>query len=85
MRLRGVPELLDQGVTFERLLHDTALYAFAPAVNQPDLAQAGFVCGVHVFLDNGLDVARGEGVEIEGVFYGNPVSHSVIDWRRRTL
>ena len=67
----GVPEFVDQRVALERLLHDAALNAFAPAVNQPHLAQPGLVGGVHVFLDDGLDVARRERVKIERVLDRN--------------
>ena len=64
----GVPELDDQRMPLERLLHDAALNALAAAVNQPDLAQAGLVRGVDVFLDHRRDVARRERVEVEMIF-----------------
>jgi hypothetical protein len=38
VRLRRIPELRDEGVVLERLLHDAALNAFSPSVNQPHLA-----------------------------------------------
>ena len=60
------------GWPFERLLHDAALYALAAAVNQPHLSQARGVCGVDILLDDRLDVARREGVEVERVLDGNP-------------
>ena len=59
----------------ERLLHDAALNALAAAVNQPHLAQSRLVRGVHVLLDDRLDVARREGVEIEGRLDRDVVSH----------
>jgi hypothetical protein len=68
MALRGIPELDDERVILERLLDDAALDAFAAPVNQPYLAQPGLMRGAHVLLDHGLDVARGEGMEIESVF-----------------
>ena len=50
--LRCVPEFDDQRMSFERLLHNPALDAFAPAMNQPHLAQSGFVSCGDVFLDD---------------------------------
>ena len=40
MALRRIVERLDERVALERGLHDPALHAAAPAVNQPHLAQA---------------------------------------------
>ena len=68
VRLRRVPELHDQRVVFERLLDDGALHALAAAVNQPHLAQARFMCGVHVFDDDRRDVAWRERMQVERVF-----------------
>ena len=75
VRLARVPELGDEGMPLECLLHDAALDALAAAVNQPDLAQARLVRGVHLLLDDRLDIARREGVEIEERLDGDVVSH----------
>ena len=69
--LRRVPELHDERVVLERLLDDAPLNTFAASVNQPHLAQACFVCRADVFLDDGCDVARRKGVEVERGFDGN--------------
>jgi len=61
----GVVELDDQGVTFERGLHDPALDPFAAAVNEPDLPQACVVRSRHVLLDNRADIARVERVKVQ--------------------
>ena len=37
VRLRRVPEFLDERVRFERCVHDAALHSFAAAVNQTHL------------------------------------------------
>ena len=80
MCLGGVPELLDQGMALERLLHDAALHALAAAMNQSNLAQAGSVRSGHVFLDHRRDLPWGEGVEIEATLDRNAVRH--LTWRR---
>src|SRR5262245_8261454 len=66
---RGVPEFSHQRVSFERLLHDAPLNPFAPSVNEPYLTETGVVCGVHVFLDDGLDLAGRERMTVGRVFY----------------
>ena len=71
VRLRRVPELYDQRMVFERVLHDAALHACAASVNQPHLAQASFVRGADVLDDNRRDVTRRERVEIDRVFDGD--------------
>ena len=68
MRLRGVPELLDERVAFERLLDDAALDPLAAAVNETYLAEASLVGGADVLFDDRFDVARREGVEVEYAF-----------------
>ena len=65
MRLRRIPELGDEGMAFERLLHDPALNAAAAPVNKADLSETLLPRGVHVLFDDGLDVARREGMEVE--------------------
>ena len=78
VRLRSIPEFDDERVPFEGLLHDAALHASASSMNQANLAQAGFVGGVHVFFDHRLDVARGERVEVQGVLDRNPTRHGAV-------
>ena len=79
-----VPELGDQRMLLERRLHDAALHAAAAAVDEAQLAQAGFVRGADVLLDDGRDVARGEGVEIELRLDGNCGAGSAGFGSRRT-
>jgi hypothetical protein len=75
MRLWCVVELRDKRMSFQRLLHDPTLHANAPPVDEPNLAEAGTVCSRDVFLDHRRDVARGEGVKIEGWLDRNVVRH----------
>jgi hypothetical protein len=49
----------------QRRLHDPALHAFASPVNQAHFTQSSFMRRADVFVDDGGDVAGGEGVEIE--------------------
>ena len=58
MRRGIVPELGDERMPFERLLHDGALGAAAAAMHEAELSKAGLMRGVDVFLDDGRDVAR---------------------------
>ena len=55
-------------MVLECLLHDASLDAFTASVNQPHFAQAGFMRGTDVLLDNRRNVARRERVEIERLF-----------------
>src|SRR4029077_20758065 len=71
MRLRRIPEFGDEGMAFERLLDDAALNAAAAPVNKADLAETLLPRGVHVLFDDGLDVARREGMEVEAGFNRN--------------
>jgi hypothetical protein len=52
VRLRRVPKLDDERVTFERLLYETALDTFAATVNQPHFTKARLVSSVHVLFDH---------------------------------
>ena len=63
--LGGIPELGDQWVAVERLLHDAALDPFAAPVDQTHFREAGFVRGPHVLLDDRLDVTRSERMEVQ--------------------
>lgn len=71
VRFRRVPELHDERMILERLLNDAALDALAASMNQPHLAQAGFVrCG-YVLDDNRGHIAWREGMQVERIFDGN--------------
>ena len=65
VRFRRIPELLDEGMIFQRLLDDAALNTLAASVNQAHLSEAGFVCGGDVLGDDRRDVARREGMQVE--------------------
>ena len=75
VRLTCVPELQHEGMAFECLLDDAALDALAAAMDQSDFAQASLVCGADILLNDRLDVARIEGVEIERRFDRHPMGH----------
>lgn len=70
MRFRRVPELLHQRMRLERGLHDPALHAPSPAVDQAHLTEPGPVRGLEVVADHRLHVARMEGVKVDEVFDG---------------
>jgi hypothetical protein len=58
-------------MVLECLLDDASLNALAASVNQPHFAQAGFMRGTDVLLDDRCDVARRERMEIDRVFDGD--------------
>ena len=62
-------------MALECLLDHSALDAFPPPVNETYLAESRFVGHSDVFLDHGCDIARLEGVEIDGAFDRNMVGH----------
>jgi len=72
MRRRVVKKFHDQRVAFEHLLHDAALHAVAPSVNQTDFAETGGLRLVEVLFDDGRDVWCRERMQIERAFDGNP-------------
>ena len=49
----------------ERRVHGGALHPDSPSVHQAHLAQSGLGRGADVLLDDGADVARREGMEVE--------------------
>src|SRR5687768_7964082 len=57
---RGIPEFNDQRMPFQHLVHDAALHALAASVDQSHLAEAGFVRGVDVLLDDRRNIAGRE-------------------------
>jgi hypothetical protein len=63
--LRRIPELLDERMSFERLLHDAALHTLASPVNQAHFTEAGVMRRDYVFVDDRGDVAWREGVKVE--------------------
>ena len=71
MRRRIVKELQHERVAFERLLHDAALHAYAPAMDEPHFAEPRYVRLRHILLDDRGDVARCESVEVQRAFDGN--------------
>jgi hypothetical protein len=64
---RRVGEGDDQRMPREQRLHDPALYADPPAVDQPHLDESPGVGGFEVVRDDRGDVARREGVKIERI------------------
>lgn len=72
MRRRIVKKLQHERVTFQRLLHDAALYADAAAVDEAHFAESCRMRFVHVVLDDRWNVSRGERVQVERVFDGDP-------------
>ena len=71
MRRRIVKKLQHERMPLQGLLDDAALHACPAAVDEPHLAQAGGVCFVQILFDDGRDVARREGMKVEGAFDGN--------------
>ena len=71
MRRRVVKKFHDQRVAFEHLLHDAALHAAAPSVDQTDFAETGALRLVEVLVDDRGDVSWREGMQIEGGFDGD--------------
>ena len=72
MRGRIVPEFEHARMPLECRLHGGALHAAAAAVNEPHFAQPPGRCGIDVFADDGDDIGRSEGVEIQLGLDGNP-------------
>ena len=56
---------------FERCLHDSTMYAAAPAVNEPNLTDPGGDGRIDVLGDDRLDVRGRERVEIQFRLDGN--------------
>ena len=71
MCLRRVPKRLDQRVISQHLVDTRALHSNPTSVNQPDLAEAGFVGGADVLLHDRGDVARRERVQVDRLFDWN--------------
>ena len=75
MGFSGVPELRDQRMPLERLLHDPALDPLAASVYKADFAQARCMGRIHVLFDDRLDIPRRERVQIQVIFNRNAVGH----------
>lgn len=60
---------------FERRLNDPALHAAPAAVNQAHLGQPRLAGRPHVFIDDGGNVARREGMQIERAFDWDAMDH----------
>ena len=71
VRLRGVPELDDEGVLLQGLLDDAALNALSATMDQTHLVEACVVSGRHIFGHDRCDIAGCEGVQIQGAFDRN--------------
>jgi hypothetical protein len=65
MGRRVVPELGDEGMAVERLLHAAALDAPSTAVDEAHVGEPGAGCCVDVFGDHGRHVRGIEGVQID--------------------
>jgi hypothetical protein len=65
MRFSGIPELFDEGVFFQGVLHDPPLDTLPTPVNQPHFPQTRFVGRTDVLLDDGGNVFRMKRVEID--------------------
>jgi len=75
MGFSGVPELRDQRMPLERLLHDPALDPLAAAVYEADFAETRFMGCAHVLFHDRLDIPRRERVQIQVIFNRNAVGH----------
>ena len=71
MRFRGVLKRADQRVALERLLDGGALNALAAPVYQAHFAQAAFMRGPDVLLDDRHDVAGMKRVKVDRRLDGN--------------
>ena len=73
VRFGSVPELGDQPMAIEHPLNNSSLNASAAPMNQPDFTQPGFPGGGDIFLDDGRNLPRLKGVEVDEVLNGNAV------------
>ena len=67
VRGRIVEKFHYERIAFERVLHDPALDSPPSPVDQTHLTQAGRMRGAEVLMNDGRDVARREGMQIERV------------------
>lgn len=78
MRLRRVVERGNERMLLQYVLHDAALHTLATAMNEPYFAQPRLERGVHVFLDDGWNVFREEGVKVERGFDGDAMHEMIV-------
>src|SRR5262245_21051091 len=71
MSLGSIPELDDERLAIECLLHDAALHSLAAAVNEAHLTEPGFVRGGYILSDDRGNIAWSECVEVYRVFNGD--------------
>jgi hypothetical protein len=62
----------------EGLLNDPALNTLPATVNEANFAEASVVRGVDVLLDHRPGITRCEGVQVEGLFDWNAMSHGAV-------
>ena len=67
-------------MTIEGGLHDPALHAASAPMDEPHVAKPGVRGRCDVFLDDGGNIARGEGVQIELGFDGNANGPAPTGW-----
>jgi len=65
VRCRVVAKFDDQRMAIESSLDDAALHALAASVHETNVAKTGKDGGIDVVADDGGDVLRCEGVEVE--------------------
>lgn len=76
MGLGVVPELRDERVSVQDLLHDSPLDPAAPAVDQAYLPEAGLGRHRDVFVDDRGDLARMERMQVERILERDAVRHA---------
>lgn len=67
VRIRSVPELDDERVSIEQGLHETALHAPAPSVDQADFPEPRRVGCLQVLVDDRSNVGRRERVQVDHI------------------
>ena len=65
MRLCGIPELRDERVSAQVSLNGGALNALPAPVNQSHDLEACRLSGLEIVVDNGKNVTRREGMQID--------------------
>ena len=76
MGLCRVPELFDEWVLIQNGLHDAALNAFPPAMNETHETKARRMRRRHILVDNGRNISGIECVKVERVLDRNVVRHT---------
>lgn len=73
MRFRRVEETVHERMLREHTVHDAALDAGAPPVDEPNLPKTRLVRRAHVLIDHGRNVALPECMQVELAFDRNSV------------